>query len=126
MFIKGNIFSSFSVDNLVQAKEFYSTVLGLGIKENPMGFMELEIPGSNNVLIYPKANHQPAGFTVLNLPVNDIDEAVDLLIEKGIQFEQYKGSIQTDAKGISRADGMGPDIAWFKDPAGNILSVIAI
>ena len=121
-----NIFSSFSVDNLEQAKEFYTTVLGLEAKENSMGFIELEIPGSNNVLIYPKEDHLPAGYTVLNFPVNNIDEAVDRLAEKGIRFEHYTGSIQTDAKGISRSDDMGPDIAWFKDPAGNILSVLAI
>ena len=121
-----NIFSSFSVDNLEQAKKFYSTVLGLEVKENSMGFIELVIPGSNNVLIYPKEDHRPADFTVLNFPVNNIDEAVDHLTEKGIRFEQYTGSIQTDPKGISRADEMGPDIAWFTDPAGNILSVLAI
>jgi catechol-2,3-dioxygenase len=121
-----NIFSSFSVDNLEQAKEFYVKVLGLEVKENSMGSIELVIPGSNNVLIYPKEDHRPADFTVLNFPVNDIDETVDLLIKKGIRFEHYKGNIQTDQKGISRADDMGPDIAWFKDPAGNILSVLAI
>jgi catechol 2,3-dioxygenase-like lactoylglutathione lyase family enzyme len=120
------IFSSFSVDNLEQGKEFYVKVLGLEVKENSMGFIELVIPGSNNVLIYPKEDHRPADFTVLNFPVNDIDETVDLLIKKGIRFEHYKGSIQTDQKGISRADEMGPDIAWFTDPAGNILSVLAI
>ena len=120
------IFSSFSVDNLEQAKEFYTTVLGLEVKENYMEFIELVIPESNNVLIYPKENHRPADFTVLNFPVNNIDEAVDRLTEKGIRFEHYTGSIQTDQKGISRADDMGPDIAWFKDPAGNILSVLAI
>jgi catechol 2,3-dioxygenase-like lactoylglutathione lyase family enzyme len=121
-----NIFSSFSVDNLEQAKEFYVKVLGLEVKVNSMGSIELVIPGSNNVLIYPKEDHRPADFTVLNFPVNDIDETVDLLIKKGIRFEHYKGIIQTDQKGISRADDMGPDIAWFKDPAGNILSVLAI
>lgn len=121
-----NIFSSFSVDNLEQAKEFYVNVLGLEVRENYMGFLELVIPGSNNVLIYPKKDHQPADFTVLNFPVNNIDEAVDRLTERGIRFEHYTGSIQTDQKGISRADDMGPDIAWFKDPAGNILSVLAV
>jgi catechol-2,3-dioxygenase len=121
-----NIFSSFSVDNLEQAKEFYVKVLGLEVKENSMGSIELVIPGSNNVLIYPKEDHRPADFTVLNFPVNDIDETVDLLIKKGIRFEHYKGNIQTDQIGISRADDMGPDIAWFKDTAGNILSVLAI
>jgi catechol 2,3-dioxygenase-like lactoylglutathione lyase family enzyme len=126
MFKIENVFSSFSVDNTDQAKEFYATVLGLEVKENPMGFIELEIPGSNNVLIYPKQDHRPADFTVLNFPVNDIDETVDLLTEKGIRFEHYAGSIETDAKGISRANDMGPDIAWFKDPAGNILSVLAV
>jgi predicted enzyme related to lactoylglutathione lyase len=126
MFIKEKIFSSFSVDNLEKAKEFYSAVLGLEVNENPMGIIELVIPGNNNVFIYPKQDHRPASFTILNFPVNEIDKAVDRLTEKGIRFEHYKGSIQTDAKGISRANDQGPDIAWFKDPAGNILSVLAI
>lgn len=126
MFKKEKIFSSYSVDSLEQAKEFYTTVLGLEVQEDPMGFIELHIPGSNNVLIYPKDDHRPASFTVLNLPVNDIDEAVDGLIEKGVRFEQYENPIKTDAKGICRSDGQGPDVAWFKDPAGNIVSVLTI
>ncbi|GGD99907.1 VOC family protein [Planktosalinus lacus] len=126
MFKKETIFSSYAVDNVEQAKEFYTTVLGLEVQEDPMGFMELHIPGSNNVLLYPRDNHRPAPFTVLNLPVKDIDEAVNSLIEKGVRFEQYEGNIATDPKGICRANGQGPDIAWFKDPAGNILSVLVL
>lgn len=126
MYKKEKIFSSFSVNNLDAARGFYQNILGLETKENVMGVLELEIPESNNILIYLKEEHQPAKFTVLNFPVQDIDEAVDRLTEKGVQFEQYEGPIQTDHKGISRANGNGPDIAWFKDPAGNILSVLAI
>jgi predicted enzyme related to lactoylglutathione lyase len=116
-------FSSFSVNDLQKTKEFYSKTLGLKVTDNPMGLIELEINGSNNIMIYPKPNHEPATFTVLNFPVDDIEKTVDELIAKGIVFEQYSGEIQTDAKGISR-NPHGPKIAWFKDAAGNILSVL--
>ena len=116
-------FSGFSVDDLQKAKKFYSEILGLEVKDNPMGLIELHIEGSNRIIIYPKPNHEPATFTILNFPVDNIDEAVDELISKGVKFEQYDGEIKTDAKGISR-NPQGPKIAWFKDPAGNILSVI--
>ena len=89
-----------------------------------MGLLELSPEGGNRVIIYPKPNHVPATFTVLNFPVKNIDEAVDELIKKGITFEQYDGPIKTDEKGICRSGGKGPNIAWFKDPAGNILSLI--
>ncbi|MGH2566289.1 MAG: VOC family protein [Ginsengibacter sp.] len=115
-------FSSFSVNDLQKAKQFYGETLGLEVKDNPMGIIELQVEGSANVMVYPKPNHEPATFTVLNFPVDDIDKAVDALISKGIVFEQYK-ELQTDTKGISR-DPDGPKIAWFKDPAGNILSVL--
>jgi hypothetical protein len=88
-----------------------------------MGLIELKIKDGNKVIIYPKPDHTPATFTVLNFPVDNIDEAVDMLTEKGVRFEQYEGKIKTDAKGICRSP-IGPDIAWFKDPAGNILSVL--
>jgi catechol 2,3-dioxygenase-like lactoylglutathione lyase family enzyme len=113
-------FSSFSVDDLQKAKEFYAQTLGLKVKESKEG-LELH-PGENDVFIYPKPNHEPATFTVLNFLVSDIDAAVDDLKKKGVQFEQYDGEIKTDAKGIHRNGG--PTIAWFKDPAGNILSVL--
>jgi catechol 2,3-dioxygenase-like lactoylglutathione lyase family enzyme len=116
-------FSGFSVDDLQKAKKFYTEILGIEVKDNPMGLIELHIEGSNRIIIYPKPNHEPATFTILNFPVDNIDEAVDELISKGVKFEQYDGEIKTDAKGISR-NPQGPKIAWFKDPAGNILSVI--
>ncbi|SDF68297.1 Catechol 2,3-dioxygenase [Pedobacter terrae] len=117
-------FSSFSVDDVRKAKEFYKEVLGLEVKDNPMGVIEVVVSGSSNILLYPKPNHVPATFTVLNFPVENIDQAVDDLIAKGVKFEIYnQESIKTDQKGISRGNG-GPDIAWFRDPAGNILSIL--
>lgn len=117
-------FSSFSVDDLQKAKDFYQGILGIEVKDNPMGLIELVISGSTNVLLYPKPNHVPATFTVLNFPVDNIDQTVDELIEKGVQFEIYnQDTIKTDEKGISRGNG-GPNIAWFRDPSGNILSIL--
>lgn len=119
-------FSSFAVNEIPKAKDFYQNTLGLTVKDNPMGLIELEISGSSNILVYPKPNHQPATFTVLNFPVDDINAAVDALIDKGITFEQYdEAYLKTDEKGISKDNG-GPSIAWFKDPSGNILSVIEV
>jgi predicted enzyme related to lactoylglutathione lyase len=126
MFKKSKAFSGFSADDLQKAKEFYGKVLELKVEDGPMGILELHIEGGNTVMIYPKTNHEPATFTVLNFPVSNIDEAVDELSRRGVQFEQYEGEIKTDEKGISRSDDMGPNIAWFKDPAGNILSVLEI
>jgi len=123
MFKHTNAFSSFSVNDIQKAKKFYSEVLGLDVTDNPMGVIELQIAGSNNVMVYPKPNHEPATFTVLNFPVDNVEKAVDELTAKGVVFEQYKGEIETDKKGISR-DNRGPKIAWFKDPAGNIFSVL--
>jgi catechol 2,3-dioxygenase-like lactoylglutathione lyase family enzyme len=113
-------FSSFSVNDLEKAKQFYGQTLGLKVKESPEG-LELH-PGQQSIFIYPKPNHEPATFTVLNFQVNNIDAAVDVLKQKGVNFEHYEGEIKTDAKGIHRDNG--PTIAWFKDPAGNILSVV--
>ena len=113
-------FSSFSVNDLTKAKAFYSQKLGLKVSESKEG-LELH-PANTDVFIYPKPNHKPASFTVLNFMVDDIDDAVDELKQKGITFERYEGEIKTDKKGIHRDDG--PAIAWFKDPAGNILSVL--
>ena len=120
MFKHTKAFSGFSVNDLEKAKHFYSEILGLEVSEN-MG-LELHIEGGNNILVYPKPNHTPATFTILNFPVTDIEKAVKELKEKGIIFESYGGPIKTDKDGIFR--GGGPLIAWFKDPAGNILSVI--
>jgi predicted enzyme related to lactoylglutathione lyase len=113
-------FSSFSVNDLEEAKNFYAQTLGLKVKESEMG---LEIhPGDTDVFIYLKPNHTAASFTVLNFLVDDIDKAVDELQKNGVRFEQYDGEIKTNQKGIHRNGG--PSIAWFKDPAGNILSVL--
>src|ERR1700733_1206236 len=120
-------FSSFSVNDLQKAKEFYSKTLGLKVTDNPMGLIELEINGSNNIMVYPKPNHTPATFTVLNFPVDNIEKTVDELEKRGVVFEHYDmKDLKTDEKGIAwgKKEGMGPNIAWFKDPAGNILSVL--
>ncbi|WP_316825044.1 VOC family protein [Pedobacter miscanthi] len=117
-------FSSFSVDDIQKAKDFYQGILGLEVKDNPMGVIEVVVSGSSPILLYPKPNHVPATFTVLNFPVENIEQAVDELIAKGVKFEIYnQESIKTDEKGISRGNG-GPNIAWFRDSAGNILSVL--
>jgi len=122
MFQKAKAFSSFSANNAAKAKEFYGQTLGLEVTENPEG-LELHLAGGNTVFIYPKPNHTPATFTVLNFPVDDIDQAVAELKNRGVRFEKYnEGDIKTDEKGIFRDNGM--KIAWFKDPAGNILSVL--
>jgi catechol 2,3-dioxygenase-like lactoylglutathione lyase family enzyme len=124
MLKQSRAFSGFSVNDIQKAKEFYSGILGLEVTDNPMGLIELDIEGGNHIVIYPKPNHVPATFTILNFPVKNIDKAVDELIKKGITIEQYEEPIKTDNKGICRGGGKGPNIAWFKDPAGNILSVI--
>jgi catechol 2,3-dioxygenase-like lactoylglutathione lyase family enzyme len=117
-------FCGFSVDDLHKAKEFYGDVLGLKVSEGMMGTLELDLAGGGKVFLYAKPDHAPATFTVLNFPVEDVDAAVDELQRRGVRFERYeKPEIRTDPKGIHRADG-GPVIAWFKDPAGNVLSVL--
>jgi catechol 2,3-dioxygenase-like lactoylglutathione lyase family enzyme len=113
-------FSGFSVRDLNSAKAFYGDTLGLEVVENN-GMLELRLAGDKNVLIYPKPTHVPATFTILNFPVSNIDETVDVLMRRGVRFERYE-ELPTDDKGIMR--GHGPSIAWFKDPAGNILSVV--
>jgi predicted enzyme related to lactoylglutathione lyase len=115
-------FSGFAAGDIEKAKEFYGRTLGLKVSETH-GLLTLHLAGDNNVLIYPKPNHVPATFTVLNFPVNDVDQVVDELTKRGVCFEIYDlPEIKTDEKGIMR--GKGPTIAWFKDPAGNILSVL--
>ena len=123
MFKHTKAFSSFSVNDLKKAKEFYQDILGLETKDDPMGVFELHVSGGSNIMVYPKPNHEPATYTILNFPVDDIEKSVDGLILKGVVFEQYGGEIKTDEKGICR-DPRGPKIAWFKDPAGNIFSVL--
>jgi catechol 2,3-dioxygenase-like lactoylglutathione lyase family enzyme len=121
MFGQTKAFSGFSVDDIPKAKQFYGETLGLRVSEEN-GMLTLHIAGDRDTLIYPRDDHTPATFTILNFPVDDVDKAVDELTERGVQFEHYDGAEQ-DEKGIHR--GGGPLIAWFKDPAGNILSVIA-
>jgi catechol 2,3-dioxygenase-like lactoylglutathione lyase family enzyme len=112
--------SSFSVNNIQKAKDFYGKTLGLEVSGGPEGTLVLS---DAKTLIYPKPNHQPATFTVLNFPVDNVEKAVDELSQRGVKFEIYNEPyLKTDARGISR--GNGPTIAWFKDPAGNILSVL--
>ena len=115
-------FSGFSVNDIQKAKEFYSLTLGLEVSESN-GLLKLHLAGDTTVLIYPKPNHLPASFTILNFPVDSVDKAVDELTKRGVRFEIYsEPGLKTDERGIFR-DG-GPVIAWFKDPAGNILSVL--
>ena len=114
-------FSGFSVDDVPSAKQFYGGTLGLNVTEDH-GMLTLQLGGGGTVLVYPKDNHEPATFTILNFPVADIEQAVDELTQAGVGFEHYDGELQTDEKGIFR--GGGPNIAWFKDPAGNIISVL--
>ena len=121
MFKEAQSFSSFSVNDLQKANDFYSQTLGLNVKETQEG-LELH-NGDNAVFLYPKPNHTPASFTVLNFVVDDIEKAVDELVALGVRLEHYNlPDLKTDERGICR--GPGPQIAWFKDPAGNILSVL--
>jgi catechol 2,3-dioxygenase-like lactoylglutathione lyase family enzyme len=118
-------FSSFSVDDIGKAKDFYGKTLGLELASGPEGTLVVPLSGSAKALLYPKPNHQPATFTVLNFPVESVERAVEELSQRGVRFEIYdEPNLKTDAQGISR--GNGPTIAWFKDPAGNILSVLEI
>ncbi|MBI3748246.1 MAG: VOC family protein [Chloroflexi bacterium] len=114
-------FSGFSSNDIAAARAFYADRLGLDVTEEH-GMLTLHLAGGGRVLVYQKESHEPATFTVLNFPVDDIDRAVDELVAAGVHFERYDGMRQDD-RGIAR--GNGPDIAWFKDPAGNILSVLA-
>lgn len=127
MFSPVHAFSGFSVDDIAAAQTFYGETLGLTIAGNEMGALQLTLPGGAEVFIYPKPNHEPASFTVLNLVVEDIDAAVDDLNAAGVKTDIYDDpTMPTDAKGIlrGRAAQRGPDIAWFTDPAGNVLSVL--
>jgi catechol 2,3-dioxygenase-like lactoylglutathione lyase family enzyme len=121
MFANTPAFSSFAVDDLDKAREFYSDTLGVKVTDGPMGVLSLELAGDRATLVYPKPDFKPATYTVLNFQVDDVVAAVDELSRRGVEFERYEG-FEQDAKGIARAEG--PDIAWFKDPAGNILAVL--
>ena len=121
MFNKTNAFSGFSVDDIAAAKKFYGETLGVDVSEEH-GMLTLHIDQGGDILIYPKEDHAPATYTILNFPVVDVDQAVDQLGERGVTFERYEG-LEQDEKGVARGD-QGPAIAWFTDPAGNILSVL--
>jgi len=127
MFENSDAFSGMSSDDIEASRRFYEGVLGLEVRDEGMGgLISVQLPKGGAVLIYPKDDHEPATFTILNFPVADIDAVVDELVSKGVSLERYEGMGQDD-KGIVRgkAAGRGPDIAWFKDPAGNILSVLS-
>jgi catechol 2,3-dioxygenase-like lactoylglutathione lyase family enzyme len=122
MLKESSAFSGFSVNDIQKAKQFYGQTLGLEVSESN-GLLKLHLAGNASVLIYPKPNHSPATFTILNFPVENVDEAVDELTKRGVRFEIYnEPGLKTNEKGIFRNGG--PVIAWFKDPAGNILSVL--
>ncbi|WP_028062830.1 VOC family protein [Solirubrobacter soli] len=122
MFKDTKAFSGFAVDDLDAAREFYGSVLGIDVTTEEMGLLTLHIAGDRPTIVYPKPDFEPATYTILNFPVQDIAAAVDALSERGVAFELYDGFGQ-DERGISRQEG-GPAIAWFRDPAGNILSVL--
>jgi predicted enzyme related to lactoylglutathione lyase len=123
MLANSKAYSGFAVDDLQKAREFYGETLGVKttVIDEENGLMSLELAGDRDTLVYQSPNHTPASYTILNFPVDDIDEAVDELSARGVRFERYDGFDQ-DEKGIMR--GGGPYIAWFKDPAGNVLSVL--
>lgn len=123
MFGKTKAFSGFSVDDIPEARKFYEETLGLDVSEE-YGMLTLHIHEGGDIMIYPRDDHSPATYTILNFPVEDVDRAVDQLSERGVTFERYEGFAQ-DEKGIARGDE-GPAIAWFTDPAGNILSVLEV
>ncbi|QDE71616.1 MULTISPECIES: VOC family protein [Myxococcus] len=123
MFGDTKAFSGFSVRDVAAARKFYGETLGLKTSESD-GMLTLHIAGGRDILVYPKDNHTPASFTILNFPVDDIDKAVDALSQRGVRFERYDG-FDADAKGIVRGD-RGPPIAWFKDPSGNVLAVLQV
>jgi catechol 2,3-dioxygenase-like lactoylglutathione lyase family enzyme len=118
-------FSGFAVPDIDAARTFYRDVVGLAVTDAMMGQLSIDLPGGGWVLVYPKPDHEPAVYTMLNLEVDDIDAAVDELSGRGVEFARYEG-MEQDAKGIARgiAADQGPDIAWFTDPAGNIISVL--
>jgi len=123
MFKDTKAFSGFAVSDIPQAKAFYNDILGLDVTD-AQGMLTLHIAGGTTIIIYPKPDHTPATYTILNFPVDQIDQAVDTLTQRGVHFEHYDmPDLKTDEKGIAR-DDRGPQIAWFKDPSGNILSVL--
>jgi len=123
MFRDTKAFSGFAVNDVPRTKQFYGETLGLNVSEEN-GMLQLNLGSGATVLVYPKDDHTPAGFTILNFPVENIEQAVDQLRQAGVELEHYEGDLETDDKGIHR--GEGPNIAWFRDPAGNILSVLEL
>ncbi len=124
MLADSKAFSGFAVPDIEAARDFYRDKLGLDVTEHEEGglpLLTLNLTGDRPTMIYPKPDFQPATYTILNFPVDDVEAAVDELSARGVQFEKYDGFDQ-DEKGIAR--GQGPNIAWFKDPAGNVLSVL--
>jgi catechol 2,3-dioxygenase-like lactoylglutathione lyase family enzyme len=123
MLADSEAYSGFAVPDLAEARRFYTDILGLRVREpdDQGGLLTLELGGGRNVLVYLKPDHTPATYTILNFPVADVEGTVDALIQRGLTFERYDG-IEQDDKGINR--GEGPLIAWFRDPAGNIMSII--
>jgi catechol 2,3-dioxygenase-like lactoylglutathione lyase family enzyme len=125
MFRNTKAFSSFSTDDLTQAKDFYGRTLGLDVVDTPEGGLELRLSGGTNIFIYPSQDYTAPEHTVLNFIVDDIDEAIDGLAERGVRMEQYDmPDIKTDERGIFRGESGPKAIAWFKDPAGHVLSVL--
>jgi catechol 2,3-dioxygenase-like lactoylglutathione lyase family enzyme len=124
MFSNTPAFSGFAVDDLDAARSFYRDTLGLEVTDEEMGILTLHLAGDRPTMIYPKPDFEPATYTILNFQVGDVEAAVDELSSRGVEFERY-GEFDQDEKGIARTPDAGPDIAWFKDPAGNILSVLS-
>jgi len=123
MLENAHVFSSFSCNDLDAAERFYAGLLGLRTSRGPMGILDIEIGADQHVMLYPKDDHQPASFTVLNFEVADVEAVADELTASGVEMERYGEDFGQDAKGISPA-GQGPRMAWFKDPAGNVIAVL--
>jgi catechol 2,3-dioxygenase-like lactoylglutathione lyase family enzyme len=123
-FTPDKAYSGFSVSDSAAAQEFYGSKLGLTVRPTAMGFFHLVLGSGAEILVYDKPNHEPAGFTILNFVVDDVDAAVDDLNARGVVTKIYTDpDFGTDERGIARGNGHGPDIAWFRDPAGNVLAV---
>ena len=125
MFTTDGAFGGFSVDDIDAARTFYGETLGLDVSDNEMGFLDLRLASGGSILIYAKPDHEPASFTILNFPVGDVDAAVGDLNARGVTTKIYSDEeFPSDSRGIVRGNGQGPDIAWFRDPAGNVLAVM--
>ncbi len=126
-FTTDGAFSGFSVDDLRAARAFYADTLGLDVETDPMGFLHIRLAEGGSILVYEKPTHRPADFTILNFPVDDIDAAVDDLRSRGVETKIYPDDeFASDERGIVRGAGGGPDIAWFRDPAGNVIAVMQV